>query len=255
MKKLVKFSLTALAAVTLAACSSGGSSSNNTVGNGGSVAGGPQTGNTQTGNPQQSGKGQRPPRVESPEHKNAAGGFFYTGKAFPTKTLTGMGFSLPLWKDGEVGFTKTENGSYINDPQKFSTYFGYFAAGPRSAIFYQGNNLTAESEIPQSGTAKYVGDSIYVNKGKVTTQVGKVDLTADFANKNLTGTVFAAESGIDSVTVNAKLDKNTFAGEAVQNGQKADLHGKFYGKNAAELAGSYSDASSILQGAFGAKKQ
>ncbi|MGX2967604.1 transferrin-binding protein-like solute binding protein, partial [Ursidibacter sp. B-7004-1] len=218
-------------------------------------AGNPQVGNPQAGNPQQGGRGQRPPRIESPEHKNAVGGFFYTGKAFPTMTLTGMGFSLPLWKDGEVGFTKTENGSYINDPQKFSTYFGYFAAGPRSAIFYQGNNLTAESEIPQSGTAKYVGDSIYVTKGKVTTQVGKVDLTADFVNKNLTGTVFAAEGGIDSVTVNARLDKNTFAGEAVQNGQKADLHGKFYGKNATELAGSYSDASSILQGAFGAKKQ
>ncbi|MGX3021534.1 transferrin-binding protein-like solute binding protein [Ursidibacter sp. B-7004-1] len=249
MKKLVKFSLTALAAVTLAACSSGGSSSNNTAGNGGTVTGSSQTGNSQQG-------GQRPPRVESPEHKNAVGGFFYTGKAYPTMTLTGMGFSLPLWKDGEVGFTKTENGSYINDPQKFSTYFGYFAAGPRSAIFYQGNNLTAESEIPQSGTAKYVGDSIYVNKGKVTTQVGKVDLTADFANKNLTGTVFAQQDGIAAVTIkDAKLDKNTFLGTVVQAGNEAQLHGKFYGKSAAELAGSYSDASSILQGAFGAKKQ
>ncbi|MGY4678908.1 Slam-dependent surface lipoprotein, partial [Ursidibacter arcticus] len=223
----------------------------------------PQAGNPQAGNPQQGGRGQRPPMASgSSKHANDKGGFFYDGmrRSFPNAIATDFGVVLPVLDSSTSGFSEHAQRLgklYISDP-KFSSYFGYFAAGGHSTIFYQGSNLTAESEIPQSGTAKYVGDSIYVNKGKVTTQVGKVDLTADFANKNLTGTVFAQQGDISAVTIkDAKLDKNTFSGSVVQAGSEAQLHGKFYGKDAAELSGAYSDnqGEAGLKGAFGAKKQ
>ena len=80
----------------------------------------------------------------------------------------------------------------------------------------------------------------------------------DFDNKNLTGTLFAAKGDIAAVTVKeAKLVGNGFEGKAVQSGQEANLNGKFYGTNAGELSGVYSDGKGNAgwQGAFGAKKQ
>ena len=176
-----------------------------------------------------------------------------------------MEFPIQQLGGSTPGFSKiSSQGVIINGRQsiggvfsgsKFSSAFGYIDAGECSAVYYQGNNPT--TELPK-GTATYIGDSVYVNNGKATTQTKAVNLMVDFDNKNLTGTLFVAKDDIAAVTVKeAKLAGNGFEGKAVQNGQEANLNGKFYGVNASELAGAYSDGKGNTgwQGAFGAKKQ
>ncbi|KAE9541948.1 transferrin-binding protein-like solute binding protein [Ursidibacter maritimus] len=265
MKKLTKSTLTVLAIAVLSACSSGGNkggdnSSNNTTATSSS------TQNTAT---------QSDPKTQQPNNNSNKifGGVYYGGKSYPIDdvskhptTLIIAGHEFVLQQPGlssgsftTIGQNVKYNGTILQpgvySGSKFSTAFGYIAAGSRSAVYYQGNNPT---DVLPKGKATYIGDSVYVNHGQPKTQNGKLNLNVDFDKKSLEGTIFAAEDNIAAVTVKeAQLNGNSFAGKVVQNGQEADVNGKFYGINAGELAGAYSDGTgnSGWQGAFGAKKQ
>ncbi|MBR1818668.1 MAG: transferrin-binding protein-like solute binding protein, partial [Neisseriaceae bacterium] len=88
--------------------------------------------------------------------------------------------------------------------------------------------------------------------------VGKAQFTVNFKDKTLKGDVnqwYDSENkvaDIKPVNIDAKIRANTFAGTANKTGT---VEGKFYGPNAANLAGSFNDKSQKLRGVFGAVKK
>ncbi|MBO7381702.1 MAG: transferrin-binding protein-like solute binding protein, partial [Neisseriaceae bacterium] len=95
---------------------------------------------------------------------------------------------------------------------------------------------------------------------------GNSQFTVNFKNKTLKGTVdqwhdyvaFAANqvnkkvSSVKPVEIDAQIRANTFAGTANKTGT---VEGKFYGPNAANLAGAFNDKEQKMRGVFGAVKQ
>ena len=85
---------------------------------------------------------------------------------------------------------------------------------------------------------------------------GTSNFTVNFAQKNLTGTL----SGLKDVDSSATISNITLGADISGNGFKrtasgVTTEGKFYGANAAEMAGAFVDTNKNLSGAFGGKKQ
>lgn len=146
--------------------------------------------------------------------------------------------------NGKKVHSFTVSGTKFNNV-KFGYVDGY--------VFHQGNP-TAETNMPTTGKATYNVDSVYVKNEVVTTSKG-ANLTADFGNKTLSGTVFAAKDGIADVkTEFTGIEGNEFYGSVKQDGAGgATLRGQFYGSDASEIGGVF--FSSDYSGAFGGKKQ
>lgn len=278
MKKIVKFSLTLLAAGIISACSSSndgenpaapttanssanqGSSSTASSGNPASNAGttnntqAPSTNNQTTNNPTT-----QPTTTNSP---NAMGSAFRTrdskefdiAKASTYKQhLIVDGKNFPVAWGGIIsgGFTSLKN-STINGV----TYKDFTVSGAKYAntkfghidgyVFAQGD-VTPVANIPTTGIVSYKVDGVFVANGETSTSNNHT-LNVDFANKTVNGDV------APNVTItNAKIEGNEFDGKAVHNGKSAELEGRFYGSDASEIGGAYS--SSNFSGAFGGKKQ
>lgn len=265
MKKLVKLSLATLVVTALAACSSSGGGSDNKSSNTTSSKG--QT--TQTTQTTPSTNQTTTPSTNTSSSSTSYGDMFYMGKAFsiddaskhPEKliiagrefTLEYPGIIAGTFSTLNVAGAKTVvNGSGSNH----SIRFGYIEIGNRVAAFYQGKNPSTADSL--KGTAKYVGDAVYAKAGQVATQVNKVALDVDFDNKKVAGTVFAAQDGIEAVTIkDATIDGNSFTGKVAQGSAEGDLKGKFFGNGGSEVGGVYSDGQGKdgWQGAFGANKQ
>lgn len=261
MKKLVKFSLATLAIATLAACSGGG---------GGGEAPAAKSNDSKMNNQPQN------PQTVSKDHY---GDVFYGRFAVqvndvsnhPNKLVLDVGqgrkYEYDIAPQGIISpnFIQTQEGVNFNGKilptmavsgLKYGIKFGYVEQRGHGAVFYQGANPTAAETL--KGKASYVGDAVYAKAGKIETQRDGVKLDVDFDSKTLSGTVFAAQNGVEAVTVkNAAIDGNSFAGKAMQAGQTADLKGKFFGVKGAEVGGAYADGKGKdgWQGAFGAKKQ
>ena len=127
--------------------------------------------------------------------------------------------------------------------------YGYIKSGNEDYIFSQG---TPTARMPGSGIAQYVGQAAFVRNGEAGT--GDSRFTADFAAKTLNGTITSKSSSVTftPVNINATINGNSFAtasGAAVSSG------GHFYGDNARELGGLFSDTVQRLSGSFGAIRQ
>ena len=127
--------------------------------------------------------------------------------------------------------------------------YGYIKSGNEDYIFSQGR-LTAS--MPGSGIAQYVGQAAFVRNGEAGT--GDSRFTADFAAKTLNGTITSKSSSVTftPVNINATINGNSFA---TANGAAVSSGGHFYGDNARELGGLFSDTVQRLSGSFGAIRQ
>lgn len=135
------------------------------------------------------------------------------------------------------------------------------AVDERDYLFYNGN---VTQTMPISGTATYRGDFIAIfnddyypvldHRFDDDRIIGNATFNADFANKTLSGQL--SNAGISPISVNATISGNAFNGSASSSSfnTKADLEGKFYGKNAKELGGMFFDKEKTWGGAFGAAK-
>lgn len=264
MNKIAKFGFTLLTASLLAACGSsgGGSSSPATSDN-------PAT-------PSASDNPSTPTQENPPNSANSSGSSneilmgtaasnnedYDLGLRSDYKTVLVVdGKTLPVAYSGfqSGGFTVFKNATIINGQKvngfavsgtKFNNVkFGYVDG----YVFHQGNP-TAETNMPTTGKATYSVDGVYVKDGVVTTSQG-ANLTADFGNKTLSGTVFAAKDGIADVkTEFTGIEGNEFYGSVKQDGAGgATLKGQFYGSDASEIGGVF--FSGDYSGAFGGKKQ
>lgn len=263
MNKITKFGFTLLTASLLAACgSSGGGSSS------------PAASDKPT-TPSTSEKPSTPTQENPSNSANSSGSSneILMGTAAANNddydlslrsdyktVLVVEGKTLPVAHSGiqSGGFTKLNagtiiNGQKINGPTvisgtKFNNVkFGYVDG----YVFHQGNP-TAEANMPTTGKATYSVDGVYVKNGVATTSQG-ANLTADFGDKTLSGTVFAAKDGIADVKTDfTGIEGNEFHGSVKQDGAGgATLKGQFYGSDASEIGGVF--FSEAYSGAFGGK--
>ncbi|MDK4697344.1 CAP domain-containing protein [Kingella negevensis] len=172
-----------------------------------------------------------------------------TNNKAPLTSLLVDGVSIPLniqsgqWQNfsgnnhsGTVsGYTYTRFGVVKNnDVNRYQT-------------FYQG---TPTANMPQTGSATYVGQAVVVSGQKTNTQAA-AQFNANFQSKSLTGTI--RSSGQTIINLKAGITGNTFHSDA---GADVETHGGFFGNNAAELAGDFREQKANGKiGAFGAKKQ
>lgn len=113
--------------------------------------------------------------------------------------------------------------------------------------FYQGNQ-TALANMPTTGKITYAGIAQYgCDVCDDFNATAKIDV--DFANKTLVG-VLADSNGQNRHSIKANIYGNTFSG----NYDNYVTQGAFFGNNAEELAGIFTNDSKGVAGAFGAKR-
>lgn len=127
-------------------------------------------------------------------------------------------------------------------------------------LFYNGNPT---NNMPTSGTASYVGQSIIT--ADITTDIPALDdedyytgtsqFNVDFGNKTLNGSL--GINKIQPVNINASISGNSFNGTANSSSlpSAARVEGKFYGEQAKQLAGLAQANDNSWAAAFGAQKQ
>ena len=276
---ILKFSLTALAALTLAACGSSGG------GDAGSSSQAP-TKDKQTAQATQTTKNKNNVSDSaSPSLNNKTGGVIVIDSDnkgnVTTKTVAltsanlykinvdgkdipigfGPGISARGWT---VASAQTINGMKLNGKLEVccgsysNVRFGAIESQDPSQddiLFYNGYPTTS---MPSSGVASYVGDSIITaDTDKLPNEdyvKGSSSFTADFGNKKLAGTISAAN--VDVVKIDANISGNGFSGTAKSDllNSQGTAEGKFYGENAKELGGLAKANDNSWGAAFAAKK-
>ena len=276
---ILKFGLTALAALTLAACGSSGG------GDAGSSSQAP-TKDKQAAQATQATKNQNNVSGSvSPSSNNKTGGVIVIDSDnkgnVTTKTvaLTSAnlykinvdGKDIPIGfgpgisaRDWTVASAQTINGMKLNGKLEVccgsysNVRFGAIESQDPSQddiLFYNGYPTTS---MPSSGVASYVGDSIITaDTDKLPDEdyvKGSSSFTADFGNKKLAGTISAAN--VDVVKIDANISGNGFSGTAKSDllNSQGTAEGKFYGENAKELGGLVKANDNSWGAAFAAKK-
>ena len=131
--------------------------------------------------------------------------------------------------------------------------FGYVNLGgndSQSQLFSVGN---ITQNMPTSGNAKYVGSAAVAVNGDV--GVAKAHFSANFGQKTLVGSISKEDNGrldFKPIDISATISGQGFATTGTGSVQSA---GHFYGDDARELGGLFSDSSQNASGSFGAIKQ
>ena len=275
---ILKFSLTALSALTLAACGSSGG------GDAGSSSQAPTKDKqaAQTTQPAKKQNNSNTPML--PSSNNKTGGVIVVddeGGRVVTKNIAltspnlykinvdgkdipigfGPGISSGDWT---VSKAQTINGMKLNGKLEVccgsysNVRFGAIESQDPSQddiLFYNGYPTTS---MPSSGVASYKGDSIIsADTDKLPDEdylKGSSSFTADFGNKKLTGTLSTRNK--DVVKIDANISGNGFSGTAKSDllNSQGKAEGKFYGENAKELGGSAKANDNSWGAAFAAKK-
>lgn len=133
--------------------------------------------------------------------------------------------------------TNTRNLSY--------TRYGYMREGVGASPY-----LVAQGQIttnmPNTGTAKYTGHAVHVQAGR--THQATAEFNVDYAKKTVTGKISPTNNA--TVELAGTINGNRFSGS--KDGMTTT--GAFYGPNAKELGGVYSNRAGTISGAYGASK-
>lgn len=125
------------------------------------------------------------------------------------------------------------------------TRYGYIREGSATPALFAQGDITPANAVPQTGAATYNGSAAHVASGKVS--LVDSSFTVDFGKQQLQGAIKAPEG---DVNLAATINGNAFSG--TQNG--IQTKGMFYGSQAQELGGVYTNTSGTISGAYGAKK-
>ena len=276
---ILKFSLTALSALTLAACGSSGG------GDAGSSSQAPTKDKQAAQTTQPAKKQNNSSNPVSTSSNNKTGGAIVVdsdNKGHVTAKTVAL-TSANLYKinvDGKdipIGFgpgisargwtqatAKTINGMKLNGKLEVccgsysNVRFGAIESQDPSQddiLFYNGYPTTS---MPSSGVASSRGDSIIsADTDKLPDEdylKGSSSFTADFGNKKLTGILSTHNK--DVVKIDANISGNGFSGTAKSEllNSQGTAEGKFYGENAKELGGLAKANDNSWGAAFAAKK-
>ena len=118
--------------------------------------------------------------------------------------------------------------------------------------FYAQGKPTAMAQIPTVGKAEYKGGAVYKKDGERNySEISEMTATADFANKVIDINIAQKANAVPGMNFGGKITGNSFAGEV--NGIKTQ--GGFFGENAKEMTGLYTNEADQSRGAFGGIKQ
>ena len=193
--------------------------------------------------------------------KHAADGSV-SGNAPSFDTLTFNGRELPLIvsgiKNGRI--VALDRGVVLGGVSYRKFYVGTTrqANARFGALNYDGNNIVfhqgyLSANVPAKGEAEYVGDVLHVNNADNTYSNGVMIARANFADKTLkmAFTKPGDKSNFVDRNLEATINGNKFSG--ITNNTHVD--GAFYGDNAKEMAGHYTNPTENFQGAFGGTQQ
>lgn len=132
-----------------------------------------------------------------------------------------------------------------------STAFGVYVDNytGKQYLYVQGNPSDVK-QIPTAGKAEYLGGAVYLKDG-ANNERAKMIATADFDKKTVAIKIDQNRNAVPEMNFGGKITGNSFAGEV--NGVKTQ--GGFFGENAKELSGIFTNEADKSRGVFGAIKQ
>ena len=132
-----------------------------------------------------------------------------------------------------------------------STAFGVYVDNytGKQYLYVQGNP-TDVKQIPTAGKAEYLGGAVSLKDG-ANNERAKMTATADFDKKTVAIKIDQKPDAVPEMNFGGKITGNSFAGEI--NGIKTQ--GGFFGENAKELSGVFTNDADKSRGVFGAIKQ
>ncbi|HFC8821383.1 TPA: transferrin-binding protein-like solute binding protein [Neisseria cinerea] len=162
------------------------------------------------------------------------------------------GISLNNWKGKVPGFASGIASGEPKSVQKFlvntasaNATAGVLEVNGKKQAFFNGH-FTPAAELPK-GQVHYNTSVASMHSG-ANYDITRTELTANFDSKKLTGTISRDAKFGGDIAVNAQISGNKFD----QSGA-TQVKGGFFGKNAAEVAGGFSNGNTV--GAFvGSKK-
>ena len=132
-----------------------------------------------------------------------------------------------------------------------STAFGVYVDNDTGKQYlYAQGNPTDVKQIPTAGKAEYLGGAVYLKDGAYNERA-KMTATADFDKKTVAIKINQKPDAVPEMNFGGKITGNSFAGEV--NGVKTQ--GGFFGENAKELSGVFTNDADKSRGVFGAIKQ
>ena len=144
-----------------------------------------------------------------------------------------------------------EGQSILSNSDFQSSAFGtYFDNLTDNQYFYAQGNPTALAQIPTAGKVEYDGGAAYKKDGYDSQRTG-MTATADFDNKVIDINIKEKPNAVPGMNFGGKITGNSFAGEV--NGIKTQ--GGFFGENAQEMTGLFTNEADQSRGAFGGIKQ
>ncbi|SUO97514.1 transferrin-binding protein-like solute binding protein [Suttonella ornithocola] len=184
----------------------------------------------------------------------------------------------------DKNFTEREDGQDDSLVSNFLSYTRFGAFGKdlnkdddddsgNAYLFYQGYQTPVEN-MPQKGTAHYLGNAMYKDYRQMDKNSGtafaKSEFRADFGTKRLYGLIsdgvfeqkidnpaervngkFEQRKLTNNIRIDATIKGSEFSGRTADGGETS---GAFYGPNADELGGLFRKGNEYF-GAYGAKKK
>ena len=148
---------------------------------------------------------------------------------------------------------RKEGQTILSNSNLQSSAFGtYVDKLTGNQYFYAQGLPTAVTQIPTTGLAEYKGGAVYKKDGNQNySEISEMKATADFANKVIDINIMEKANAVPGMNFGGKITGNSFAGEV--NGIKTQ--GGFFGENAQEMTGLFTNEADQSRGAFGGIKQ
>ena len=139
-----------------------------------------------------------------------------------------------------------------NDNFKSSAFGTYVDNLTGNQYFFAQGLPTVVAQIPTAGTAEYKGGAVYKKDGdRNFSERTEMKATADFDKKVIDINIMEKTNAVPEMHFGGKITANSFAGEV--NGIKTQ--GGFFGENAQEMGGLFTNEADQSRGAFGGIKQ
>ena len=131
----------------------------------------------------------------------------------------------------------------------FGTYLDRLSG---NQYFFAQGNPTELAQIPAGGKVEYHGGAVYKKDGdRSYSERTEMTATADFGTKAIDINIIEKPNAVPGMNFGGKITGNSFAGEV--NGIKTQ--GGFFGKDAQEMTGLFTNEADKSRGAFGGIKK
>ena len=154
--------------------------------------------------------------------------------------------------DDQYNLRKERQTILSNSNFKSSAFGVYYDTSTGNRYFFAQGLPTAVAQIPTAGKVEYKGGAVYKKDGEQNySELSEMTATADFDKKVIDINIAGKTNALPGMNFGGKISGNSFAGNA--NGIKTQ--GGFFGENAQEMTGLFTNEADQSRGAFGGIKQ